>query len=102
VNTKLVGDVSAAMTEGMQARSLEHRLKIANQAAAEERQRAQSFEAQLRAKEKEMLAALQDAQDNEEHRAEEYEHEIKGLSSKLRISQARFPLIASLLELRNY
>ena len=79
----------AAQQEGMQARSFEHRLKIAQQAATEQQQRAMALEAQLRAKEREMLMALEAAQEHEEQRAEQYEHDIKGLSSKLRISQVR-------------
>eukprot|EP01041_Mallomonas_annulata_P002275 gene2275-4425_t len=98
VNTKLTGDVTAALSEGIEVRSLQHRLKVTVQAVHDEKIRVQSLENQLRNKEKDMVTALDAAQEHEEQRAEKYEHDIKGLTSKLRISQDKAVVLTKEIE----
>ena len=82
-----MGDVTQSVCDGMETKTLEHRLKVAMQAFSDERAKACAWETQLRSKEREMLAALTTAQDHEEQRAEQYEADLRSVSSKLRATQ---------------
>jgi chromosome segregation ATPase len=89
VNVKLNGDLKEAHQEGMRCKSLEHRVKLAEQDEAALRKRIDTLEASVQQKEQDLLDALELAREQEDERQERFESDYATLNAQFRALQEK-------------